>query len=79
MIKKITIILLLILINIALIFSLFNRYTIKKNLEDTVLPFAIKNENPIFKIDKRKITKKSRKEGKKKWKEKYVFSKKIIY
>ena len=52
MTKKILIILLLIVINISLIFSLFNRYTLKKNLEDTVLPFAIKNENPIFKIDK---------------------------
>ena len=48
----IAIILLLTLINITLIFSLFSRYTIKKNLEDTVLPFALKNENSIFKLDK---------------------------
>ena len=48
----ITIITLLILISVTLIFSLFSRYTIKKSLEDTVLPFAIKNEKPIFKIDK---------------------------
>ena len=52
MIKKIAIILLFILISIVLTFSLFNRYAIKKNLEDTVLPFAIKNEKSIFKIDK---------------------------
>lgn len=50
--KKIIIILLLILINITIVFLLFNRYRIKKNLEDTVLPFALKNENSIFKINK---------------------------
>lgn len=43
---------LLIVISIFIISSIFNRYSLKKNLEDSILSFALKNENDIFKIDK---------------------------
>lgn len=48
----IIIILLLIAITVFISFIIFNKYSLKKNLEDTTLAFATKNEKPIFTIDK---------------------------
>lgn len=48
----IIIIILLIIILISLTSTLFSRYSLKKNFENSILPFATKNENTIFKIDK---------------------------
>lgn len=40
------------IINIAIIFSIFNRINLKRSLEDSILPFSTNNINTIFKIDK---------------------------
>ncbi len=45
-------ILLLITIAISIVFALFNKFILKKNLENTTLTFASKNEKSIFTIDK---------------------------
>ena len=52
--KKIILIIIIILliILISLTSILFSRYSLKKNFENSILPFATKNENTIFKIDK---------------------------
>lgn len=46
----ITIILFIIVFILA--FMLFNKYVLKKNFEEGILPFADKNQNTIFTIDK---------------------------
>ena len=46
----ITVILFLIVFFLA--YLLFNKYVLKKNFEEDILPFANKNQNTIFKIDK---------------------------
>ena len=48
----IIIILLLTILTISLTSILFSRYSLKKNFENSILPFATRNENTIFKIDK---------------------------
>lgn len=48
----IIIILLLITITIFISFVIFNKFTLKKNLEDTTLAFASKNEKSVFEINK---------------------------
>ena len=52
--KKIILIIIIILliILISLTSILFSRYSLKKNFENSILTFATKNENTIFKIDK---------------------------
>ena len=42
----------LIVIVFFLIYLLFNQYILKKNLENEIIPFANKNENTIFEINK---------------------------
>ena len=33
-------------------YLLFNKYVLKKNFEESILPFAENNQNTVFKIDK---------------------------
>ena len=46
----ITIILFIVVLFLA--YLLFNKYVLKRNLENEILPFADKNQDTIFKIDK---------------------------
>lgn len=47
-----TITMILFVLVIFLAYLLFNKYVLKRNFEDGILPFANKNQNTIFKIDK---------------------------
>ena len=47
-----TITMLLFVLVLFLAYLLFNKYVLKRNFEDGILPFANKNQNTIFKIDK---------------------------
>lgn len=42
----------LIFISIFIISSIFNRNNLKKSLEETMLPFALNNQDAVFKLDK---------------------------